>query len=185
MRIDRSRAESIRAQRTLAGAASHRQACRVPVGPIELTTEEETRALARSVGARLRAGDVVLLEGELGAGKTFFAREMCRSLGVPDDVPVTSPTFALVHELEGRVPILHCDFYRLGDPDALVELGLEERLGRDAVVLLEWGEAFRAHLGAVTLIVRLSIAGTTARRCTLEPGCERGRALLAGQSSGW
>ncbi|MGH0038487.1 MAG: tRNA (adenosine(37)-N6)-threonylcarbamoyltransferase complex ATPase subunit type 1 TsaE, partial [Myxococcota bacterium] len=76
-----------------------------------------TRHLGAALGARLVPGDVVWLEGELGAGKTFFARGLLRALGVSEAIPVTSPTFALVHEHEGRVPIRHLDLYRLGDVD--------------------------------------------------------------------
>jgi tRNA threonylcarbamoyladenosine biosynthesis protein TsaE len=143
-----------------------------------LATEQETLLLAHALGSRLEPGDVVLLEGELGAGKTFFAGGVCRALGVPDDVPVTSPTFGLVHELEGRAPILHCDFYRLRDPGELVELGLDERLGRDAVALIEHGERFARELGTVALVVRLAIEGPTARRCDIEARSERGHTLL-------
>ncbi len=113
---------------------------------LELPSRRATRQLGAALAALLAPGDVIWLEGDLGAGKTFFTRGLLRALGVPSDIPVTSPTFALMHEHEGRVPIRHLDLYRLGDVDELGELGIEE--GFDgAVTVVEWGARFRAALG--------------------------------------
>ena len=107
------------------------------------------------IASLLELGDVVLLEGELGAGKTFIAGAIARGLGLPDDIPVTSPTFALVHEYpEARVPLLHADLYRLGDAAELEELGLPDREGA-FVCVIEWGERFMDVLGEPALFVRL------------------------------
>ena len=106
-----------------------------------LPDEAATRALARSIGAQLQAGDVVWLSGPIGAGKTTFAQELARALGVNE--LVSSPTFVIVNEYNGRVPLLHCDAYRLEGLDAheLADAGLEDFLSRtDAVRLLEWPE---------------------------------------------
>lgn len=100
-------------------------------------SEEETAAVAREVGARLRAGDVVLVSGALGAGKTAFVRGLAEGLGV-DPGDVSSPTFTLLHEYRGtRLRLHHGDLYRLdrADPD---DLGLDELREGDAVVALEW-----------------------------------------------
>jgi tRNA threonylcarbamoyladenosine biosynthesis protein TsaE len=140
----------------------------------DLTNEEATQAFGERLAALLEPGDVILLEGELGAGKTFLVRVMARALGVPDDVPVTSPTFALVHELPGRMPILHADLYRLDDPDELVELGLMPRLGRDVLAFVEWGERFVDALGPATLTVRLQVTGEHSRRARITAGDARG-----------
>jgi len=106
-----------------------------------LPDEAATRDLAQTIGAQLQAGDVVWLSGPLGAGKTTFAQELACALGVHD--PVSSPTFVIVNEYHGRLPLLHCDAYRLEGLDAheLADAGLEDFLSRtDAVRLLEWPE---------------------------------------------
>lgn len=122
---------------------------------MRLVDEAATEALARQVAANLHAGDLVLLEGPLGAGKTFFVRAVARALGVPEDIAVTSPTFALVHEYpEASPPLVHADLYRLSDPFELDELGLRDRLA-DAIVMVEWGTPFMDVLGEPSLVVRL------------------------------
>ena len=107
-----------------------------------LPDEAATRSLAATVGAQLSAGDLVLLSGELGAGKTTFAQELARALEVAEDV--SSPTFTLILEYtSGRVPLLHCDAYRLENLDGaeLSDAGFFDFLSRtDAVRLLEWPE---------------------------------------------
>lgn len=97
----------------------------------------ETEDLGREWGKRLRAGDVVLLEGELGAGKTTFVRGMAQGAGSP--APVASPTFQLVRVYRGRVQLAHVDLYRVENSAALAGLGLEELAAQGAVVV-EWGE---------------------------------------------
>src|SRR6476661_287965 len=99
------------------------------------------------MAAVLAAGDLVVLEGDLGAGKTFLARAIARGLGVPSDVRITSPTFDLVHELPGRIPLVHLDLYRLDHAASLVELGIGEPGTMDAVMLVEWGDRFSVALG--------------------------------------
>lgn len=131
---------------------------------IDLPTRRSTIRLARAVAGQLAGGDLVVLAGDLGAGKTFFARALCRALGVPPEIPITSPTFTLVHEHEGRVPIAHADAYRLGgaSDDApgdataeLAQLGLRERRAEGALVVVEWGEPFVEALGGDALVIRL------------------------------
>jgi tRNA threonylcarbamoyl adenosine modification protein YjeE len=104
---------------------------------VPLATRGETRRLGRHLAECLAPGDAILLEGELGAGKTFRARAIARGLGVPAGVRVTSPTFDLVHELPGRIPIVHVDLYRLEDPGELRELGITDRGAEGAVLLIE------------------------------------------------
>lgn len=101
-------------------------------------TEEETRSFGRELAARLRPGDVVLLFGELGSGKTVFVRGLAEGLGL-DPLEVASPTFALVHEYgpaEKPPILLHADLYRLSDGSDLEDLGLSERGG--AILAIEW-----------------------------------------------
>jgi tRNA threonylcarbamoyladenosine biosynthesis protein TsaE len=145
---------------------------------ITLSTRRDTRAFGGVLARALRAGDLLVLEGDLGAGKTFLVRAIARALGVPASVPVTSPTFELVHELPGRLPILHADLYRLRDGDALEELGLIQRIGGDAVVLVEWGDRFADQLGPAGLWLTLALSDASRRSCTLSARGPAGRALL-------
>lgn len=98
---------------------------------------EETHALGERIGAQLKAGDVVCLRGELGAGKTALCRGICAGLDVPDD-DFSSPTFAIVNEYHCREPIFHFDFYRLAGAEELRRIGWDDYLQRGAVMLIEW-----------------------------------------------
>ena len=100
---------------------------------------EETRALGEQLAERLSAGDVVTLEGELGAGKSELARGIARGLGVTETV--TSPSFTILNVYEsGRVPLYHFDWYRLESEEELYELGMDEYLGGDGIAVVEWAE---------------------------------------------
>jgi tRNA threonylcarbamoyladenosine biosynthesis protein TsaE len=132
--------------------------------PIErpLPTRRATVSLGQELASLLTRGDLVLLEGPLGAGKTYLTRALLRSVGVPHETPVTSPTFSLVHEYEVRLPagparLLHADLYRLDRPGDVAELGLREARGEGAVLLVEWGERFEAELGGRSIGVRLAV----------------------------
>jgi len=137
---------------------------------VPLPTRRATVRLARMLAGELRIGDLVLLRGGLGAGKTFLCRALCRALGVPREVPVQSPTFGLVHEHEGRIPILHVDLYRLGGVDEVEQLGLGERRA-DAVMLVEWGDDYAEELGGAAVRVGLDFgAEGRSARVTVDPG---------------
>jgi tRNA threonylcarbamoyladenosine biosynthesis protein TsaE len=103
----------------------------------DTSSPEETEALGEELGRRLRPGDLVLLSGELGAGKTTFVRGVARGAG--SDMPVASPTFQLVRVYRGRIQLAHVDLYRIESNVELRDLGLEELLDQGAVVV-EWGE---------------------------------------------
>ena len=116
-------------------------------GVTERTTasEEETAALGREVAASLQAGDVVLLYGDLGAGKTAFTKGLAEGLGVSRH-EVSSPTFTLMQEYRGgRLPLFHVDLYRLNDPREIEDLGLDE-IAADGVLAIEWAEKLPARL---------------------------------------
>jgi tRNA threonylcarbamoyladenosine biosynthesis protein TsaE len=115
---------------------------------------DETLELARAVGELLRPGDVVSLVGELGAGKTVFARGVARALGVTE--LVVSPTFTIVREYEGRVPLVHVDVYRIDAVQELHDLGFEEVVRDDAVTVVEWGDMIDGLLPGDRLDVRLT-----------------------------
>ena len=118
-----------------------------------LATRRETLRLARSMALCLNSGDLVILTGELGAGKTFLVRGICRALGLSERIRVTSPTFTLVHEFETRPPLLHVDLYRIERASEVRQLGLISRRDEGWSLLVEWGEPFIAELGGDALIV--------------------------------
>ena len=123
---------------------------------------EETLELARAVGELLRPGDVVSLVGDLGAGKTVFARGVARALGVTE--LVVSPTFTIVREYEGRVPLVHVDVYRIDAVQELHDLGFEEVVRDDAVTLVEWGDKVDGLLPGDRLDVCLAPGATDDER---------------------
>lgn len=127
---------------------------------------EETRALAATLGQELRPGDLVVLAGELGAGKTAFAQGVARGLGVTEQV--VSPTFMIVRQYEGRVPLSHVDVYRLDRLQELHDLGFDELLD-DRVTLVEWGDAAGPLLPPDRLEIRLEMAGDDEREIEVRP----------------
>lgn len=131
---------------------------------LELPTRRATRKLAELAAGELEAGDLVVLSGPVGAGKTFFARALCRALGVPRNIRVTSPTFALVHEYPGRLSILHADLYRIENESQLYELGLDAERDAGRVLVVEWGEPYLHALGGDALLVSLAVSP---RRATI------------------
>ena len=122
-------------------------------------SEQETEELAAKLAARLKAGDNVCLHGELGAGKTCFARGIVSFLRrgqatpVEQDVPVKSPTYTLLNIYEGNPIIYHFDFYRIDKEDEIMELGLDEYWGGDGICIVEWPKNFCASLPGRTIDV--------------------------------
>lgn len=123
---------------------------------------DETRAIGERLGPLLTPGDVVILSGDLGAGKTAFVQGAARGLGV--DGRVSSPSFVLVREYEGRIPMLHVDVYRLGSLQELMDLGYEEFLDPRSVVFIEWGDAVDRLLPPEYLEIDIRADGETHRR---------------------
>jgi len=126
------------------------------------TSEAQTRAIAAALAPSLRPGGVVLLSGDLGAGKTAFTRGLAEGLGIDPD-EVTSPTFTLVHEYRGgRLPLIHVDLYRL-DRAELDEIGLDQDLAATGVTAVEWSERLTRPIAGATT-VRIADAGADTRR---------------------
>jgi tRNA threonylcarbamoyladenosine biosynthesis protein TsaE len=138
----------------------------------------ETRALAARVGADLRPGDVVALQGELGAGKTEFVRGLAAGLEVPADA-VASPSFALAYEYQGRLTLVHLDLYRLAEisPEFLPDV--EDYLAGPQVIAVEWAERLGNLLPLERLDVLLVITGEEERQITLTGHGPRWGELLA------
>lgn len=127
-------------------------------------SEEETAAAGERLGRALRPGDVVLLYGDLGAGKTAFTRGLARGLGAAAE-EVTSPTFTIIQEYPGATTLYHVDLYRLEERE-VDDLGLEELVLGDGVVAIEWAERWRGRPDDV-VDVRIEHAGEDARRLSI------------------
>jgi tRNA threonylcarbamoyladenosine biosynthesis protein TsaE len=134
----------------------------------ETSSPAQTEALAARLAQRLEPGDVVLVSGDLGAGKTTFVRGAARALGV--EVPVTSPTFTIAHRYDGRVPVSHLDLFRLEGLDAEEPELLADELAPDRIAFLEWPEHGGSDLGGarVAARVRLEHLGADRRRVIIE-----------------
>lgn len=132
-------------------------------------TAEETRRLGAAVAELARPADLLLLSGDLGAGKTTFSQGFGAGLGV--DESITSPTFTIVRSYRGRLPLHHLDVYRLEQPEEVADLGLGELLDDDAVTLVEWGEHIAPLLGSTDhLEVRIHLTEVDDERAfTFEP----------------
>ncbi|MBN2025935.1 MAG: tRNA (adenosine(37)-N6)-threonylcarbamoyltransferase complex ATPase subunit type 1 TsaE [Actinobacteria bacterium] len=118
---------------------------------------EQTFGLGVEFASLLRPGDVVLLVGELGAGKTCLAQGIARGVGVGEQV--TSPTFTIMREYRGRMPLYHLDAYRLEGPEDLYDIGVEEYLEGEGVLVVEWGDRVREFFPPGYLEVRLDFTG--------------------------
>jgi len=114
---------------------------------------EETRAFAQRLGALLQPGDVIVLAGEMGAGKTAFTKGVAISLGIEEQV--ASPTFTIVREYAASIPLVHVDVYRLDHVQELHDLGLDDLLGEEAITVVEWGDKVSAALPGDRLDIRI------------------------------
>ena len=132
----------------------------------ETSSSEETEAAGAELAQRLGPGDVVLVTGELGSGKTTFVRGAARALGVVG--PVTSPTFTIGHVLPGRVEVAHLDLYRLGSLAGEDPALLDDYLTDDRVAFVEWPAVAEPELRRVAARVRLEHVGEDRRRITIE-----------------
>ncbi len=135
---------------------------------IEVPTNDpsETLALGRHLAAMLRAGDVVLLAGRLGAGKTLFASGIGEGLGVEEQL--TSPSFILARSHEGFLPVVHADVYRLGTSAEFEDLDLPEQ-ARDGVLLIEWGDVVAHGVPETHLMVEIDVKGESERVFRFKP----------------
>ncbi|MEY2469510.1 MAG: tRNA threonylcarbamoyladenosine biosynthesis protein TsaE [Actinomycetota bacterium] len=136
---------------------------------------DETHALAAAVAEVTEPGDLIVLVGGLGAGKTRFVQGFADAMGVAG--PATSPTFALVHVYDGRVAVVHADLYRLTSEHEVLDLGLDEARGNGAVVLVEWGDIAGDLLGPDRLTVTLAHVDDTTRSFAFDGWPDRAEAL--------
>jgi tRNA threonylcarbamoyladenosine biosynthesis protein TsaE len=127
---------------------------------------ETTHARGAQIGALLEPGDALALRGPLGAGKTCLTQGIARGLGVPEDIPVTSPTFTLIGEYPGRILLRHADFYRIDSEDRLFEAGFDDCCDGRGVLVVEWAERWPGAMPEDHLAVHIAIEPDGAR--TLE-----------------
>lgn len=136
---------------------------------------EDTRRIGRALGRAATGGEVILLIGPLGAGKTCLAQGIAQGLQVSN--PALSPSFVLIREHQGRLPFYHIDLYRVDRPDEVEDLGLDEYLYGDGVSVVEWAERAMALLPVEHLLIRMEYVSVRVRGLTFE-GSPRYEALL-------
>jgi tRNA threonylcarbamoyladenosine biosynthesis protein TsaE len=129
---------------------------------IKSKSSEETEALGEKIGRLLKKGDIILLTGDLGAGKTVFAKGIGRGMGINDYI--TSPTFMLVNEHTGKIPLYHFDVYRIADYSELYDIGYEEYFYGDGVCVIEWSEKIEPLLPKDNLHVFLKMGDAECER---------------------
>ena len=147
---------------------------------MELVTRgpEETQALGRRLGELMEGGELVLMVGDLGAGKTCLTQGIAWGLGVNEYA--RSPTFVLVSEYEGRHTLFHADLYRVDDPLEIEDLGLDETYGNGGVCVVEWAEKGESLFPADHLRVEITVTGAEERVVELRAGGERHSRLIEG-----
>ena len=129
-------------------------------------SEDETNALARRLAESFNAGDVVVLSGSLGSGKTTFVRALAAARGI-DENRVNSPSYTFVNEYGGKPPVFHLDLYRLGEVSELTEIGWDDYLARDGIMLVEWGERAEGRLPERYYIIEFKVLSENERQIDL------------------
>ena len=140
-------------------------------------SESQTHRLGARLAEYLNPGDVVGLVGDLGSGKTRWVQGVCRGLGI--EGPVVSPTFTLINEYQGRLPVYHIDLYRLENPAEIATIGLEDYLYGSGVSLIEWADRINNLLPDDHLTIELTYLEITKRRVVIRPQGRRFESILA------
>lgn len=134
----------------------------MPIEKFVSRSEKETMDVAVSVGKNSEAGDIICLKGDLGAGKTHFVKGFVRAFGI-EPGSVTSPTFSLIHEYTGRLPVYHFDFYRIENPKEALEIGAEEYFYGEGVSIIEWPERIESLLPEHVIWIHITSTNSTTR----------------------
>jgi tRNA threonylcarbamoyladenosine biosynthesis protein TsaE len=137
---------------------------------IILHTLQETSAFAHYLAELAQPGDVICLDGDLGAGKTALTQEIAKGLRVPDSCYVTSPTFSILQEYPGDMPLYHMDFYRLTDEVEVEDLGFEEFFYLSGLTVIEWSERAGALIPDTRLLLQLTINDDLSRSVVIDFG---------------
>lgn len=147
---------------------------------LTLTSEgaDETIRIGQAIGRFLQKGDIVALIGELGSGKTCITQGIARGINVPESYYVTSPTFTLINEYPGKIPLYHLDIYRLSGSQDLIDMGYEEYFYGDGVIIIEWAEKIRDILTDDTLFIHLIYVDENTRTIKISGNEKRSAALF-------
>ena len=141
-----------------------------PMKTMLLKTLDDTLAFGRLLGQSARPGDIICLDGDLGAGKTTLTQAIAQGLDVPANDYVTSPSFAILHEYQGRLPLYHMDFYRLTDAADIEDMGLDEYFFLSGLTVLEWSERAGNLVPASRLKITLTTLPDDSRLVSCDPG---------------
>ncbi len=139
-------------------------------GSFHLKTLSETADFASLLAKLAIAGDVICLSGDLGAGKTALTQQIAKGLEVPDSCYVTSPTFSILQEYPGRIPLYHFDFYRLSDETEVEDLGFEEFFYLSGLCVIEWSERAGSLIPNTRLLLKMTIEDESSRRVEIDFG---------------
>ncbi|MCR5171616.1 MAG: tRNA (adenosine(37)-N6)-threonylcarbamoyltransferase complex ATPase subunit type 1 TsaE [Treponema sp.] len=129
---------------------------------LHTTSREQTIQLGQKIGSKLQKGDILAMQGTLAAGKTTITKGIALALGVTEDI--TSPTFCLISEYEGKMPLYHMDVYRLDGTEDFINLGVDDMLYGNGVCIIEWSEKIMDELPKSTIIIKLEPQGNTDER---------------------
>jgi tRNA threonylcarbamoyladenosine biosynthesis protein TsaE len=129
---------------------------------LHTTSREQTIQLGQKIGSKLQKGDILAMQGTLAAGKTTITKGIALALGIKEDI--TSPTFCLISEYEGKMPLYHMDVYRLDGTEDFINLGVDDMLYGNGVCIIEWSEKIMDELPKSTIIIRLEPVGNTDER---------------------
>lgn len=151
---------------------------------VNSASEEQTAWFGEMLGRLLTGGEVIGLIGDLGAGKTCFTRGLAQGLSVPENVYISSPTFTLVNEYPGRLPLIHVDLYRLGSVDDLAEIGLDDYYRQQGVCVVEWFDLFCDAMPPEFMLIQWEILGSEERRLIVKALGQRHAELAQNWLSG-
>lgn len=133
---------------------------------LRTTNEKDTYRLGTEIGKLLKKGDIIGLNGDLGAGKTLLTRGIAEGMGIDDYI--TSPSFTIINEYEGELPLYHFDVYRIGSPDEMYEIGFEEYLFGRGVCIIEWSDMINDLLPDSVIDIRIAVTGDETREINIE-----------------
>ncbi len=128
----------------------------------------ETMLMGERLAKTLKPGDTIALSGELGSGKTTFTKGIGKGLGIKDSKRINSPTFVLIKEYNGKIPLYHLDLYRLDDLKEIENLAIEEYIYGTGVTVIEWAEKMKCLLPKKYILVRFKVTGENKRKVTIE-----------------